>query len=69
MDRKLIESKKNPNKSLIATENSRSDGEALLKPNGKSDGKNNERDDGVTYERVQKLRNTRDAYIVTCVSK
>ena len=28
----------------------------------------NEDDSGNTYERVQKLRNTRDAYIITVVS-
>jgi len=65
LDRKLTECKKNPKKQLVA-DDSRLDTE--LDPLFKKVAETNEDDSGNTYERVQKLRNTRDAYIITVVS-
>ena len=66
LDRKLTECKKNPKKQLVA-DDSRLDTE--LDPLFKKVAETNEDDSENTYERVQKLRNTRDAYIITVVSK
>ena len=60
LDRKLDSCKKNPSKANPAT--SRTEEVALL------DGAKEGDDNGQTYERVQKLRNTRDAYFITVVS-
>ena len=60
LDRKLDKCKKTPTKANPAT--SRTEEVALL------DGAKEGDDNGQTYERVQKLRNTRDAYFITVVS-
>ena len=58
LDRKLDKCRKNPTKANPAT--SRSEEVPFLE--------SKEDDNGETYERVQKLRNTRDAYFITVVS-
>ena len=58
LDRKLDKCKKNPTKANPAT--SRTEEVPFLE--------SKEEDNGETYERVQKLRNTRDAYFITVVS-
>ena len=64
MDRKLDDCKPNPKPQLVAS--NRTETPLLAKD---SEGSKSIDDDGRTYERVQKLRNTRDAYIITVVSK
>ena len=58
LDRKLDQCKKNPSKANPAT--SRTEEVPFLESKDENNGQ--------TYERVQKLRNTRDAYFITVVS-
>ena len=64
MDRKLTECKKNPVKRIVVNDSRIDESQPLV-----SKTISNDDSDGVTYERVQKLRNTRNAYCVTVVSK
>jgi hypothetical protein len=65
LDRKFADSKENPKK-LAESASNRDDGIPLLSENDRKTEKEVETtDSSVTFKRVQQLRNTRDAYIIT----
>ena len=70
MDRKLLECKPDPKPApkLVANDNRIDESQPLVERNVSEKKEAKEYPSDVTYSRVQKLRNTRNAYIITVVS-